>query len=125
MSALKETKDNQNPLPGDVDGLLHDFFKSETPQSWPALNLSSRSRAPAIRPVPRNGLLSRSRTVLAASVLLLLTGPLFLSDRFSGYRPLNADSQTGQTEATGRKGQEPKYRSPKGGTRLDRTREKI
>jgi hypothetical protein len=68
------------PPEDDLDGLLRAFFKAEMPDPWPSLEA----------PAPRNGVLPlrrpkaprftlwRSRLALAASILLLIAGALFL-----------------------------------------------
>src|SRR5262249_19607351 len=69
-------------LPGDVDGLLRDFFRAQMPEMWPDLK-------PAARPASRRAgsSLIRSRGVLAASVLLLLTGFWWVSGMHSDAVP--------------------------------------
>jgi len=68
----------------DVDGALTAFFKSELPNPWPALQLPeaemSATPLPFRRPA-RSPL--RSRLALAASILLMLLGSLFLASKIS------------------------------------------
>jgi len=60
--------------PGDLDTLLRTYFQRQLPQPWPDLQPpASPTRRPAARP------LTRSRLALAACVLALLTGQLWLS----------------------------------------------
>jgi len=67
-----------------VDAALSDFFKSEVPNPWPALQLpeaeKSASPLPFRRPVRS---LLRSRLALAATILLMLLGSLFLASNFA------------------------------------------
>jgi hypothetical protein len=79
----------------ELDALLRAFFQAEMPRPWPALDVPDRSR----RVSHRNGTTSvldrvtlrtapsraplHGRLALAASVILLLAGTLFLSGKFS------------------------------------------
>src|SRR5437773_4220640 len=69
------------PPEDDLDGLLRAYFRAEMPDPWPSFEA----------PAPRNGVLPfrrpqqprrfnlwRSRLALAASILLLIAGALFL-----------------------------------------------
>jgi hypothetical protein len=68
----------------DLDRLLHNFFRAEMPEPWPAWsppqakperpNVAARLRGPALR----------RRLVLAASVAVLLVGYLMLARAFPG-----------------------------------------
>lgn len=67
--------------PGDIDGLLRAFFRSQMPQSWPPPPRVPVAPARSLpRPTTRNSLI-RSRWALAASVALLLLGSLLLPNR--------------------------------------------
>lgn len=69
--------------PGDLDGLLSEFFRSELPRQWTAPELPDEQPTlplPARQPVRRPAW--RSRFALAASVALLLGGVALLSGRF-------------------------------------------
>jgi hypothetical protein len=80
------------PPEDDLDGLLRAYFQAEMPDPWPSFEA----------PAPRNGVLPfrrpqhtrrfnlwRSRLALAASILLLIAGALFL---FGGSRMNDATS---------------------------------
>jgi len=84
--------------PGDeLDNLLRAYFQAEMPNPWPALEIGAATGSPgaeepallsllpaesSTEPVARahflGGALVRSRLALAASVALLVSGPLFL-----------------------------------------------
>jgi hypothetical protein len=68
----------------DVDRALSDFFKSEMPNPWPALKLPEAEKSASPLPFrrPARSLL-RSRLALAASILLMLLGSLFVASKFS------------------------------------------
>jgi hypothetical protein len=70
------------PRPEDLDGLLRAFFRAEQPKPWPSWQPPLEAGGRPIR-VGR-GTLSRSRWVLAASMLCLVSGSLWLSGRFTG-----------------------------------------
>jgi hypothetical protein len=87
------------PPDDDLDGLLRDFFNAEMPNPWPAWQT----------PAPRNefGSLRRSRasrlslwrsrlTLVAAAILLLMGGTLFLIGS-----PVSKDSATPPPPAHG------------------------
>jgi hypothetical protein len=62
----------QERLPEDLDGLLHDYFQAVRPKKWPA--------PPIPQPEVRPGFFQiRSRFTLAASVIILLAGSFWLS----------------------------------------------
>jgi hypothetical protein len=66
-----------SPLSTDeVDGVLHAFFKAQTPSPWPA--------PPAVAKMAKGRPMMRSRLALAASVALLALGLSFLSGAFHG-----------------------------------------
>jgi len=75
----------------DLDLMLRDFFQAEMPNPWPAFE-----GPPATLPLPVRGRSAgrsvgrsvwRSRLALAASVALLLAGPLLLSGRLADPGP--------------------------------------
>ena len=69
--------------PGDLDGLLSEFFRSELPRQWTAPELPDEQPTlplPRRQPVRRSAW--RSRFALAASVALLLGGAALLSGKF-------------------------------------------
>jgi hypothetical protein len=78
--------------PDDLDGLLRMFFRREMPDPWPAPRLPAEPAAPPPPPARRWRPLTASRWTLAASVLLVLCGYLFLSGRFNGYSPFSDTS---------------------------------
>lgn len=87
MSTIKLHQEDE------LDGLLHDFFKSEMPKSFPALNLPEQPLRKAHQP---RGFFS-SRFALAASILLLMLGSLFLSGAFKGLQPTAPGTETNGT----------------------------
>lgn len=67
--------------PEDLDGLLRAYFRAETPDPWPAWQ-----RPREVTPLPsRNSTrtLARGRWALAASLVGLVMGTLYLSGRFA------------------------------------------
>jgi hypothetical protein len=86
--------------PDDVDGLLRVFFRAQVPKPWPVLKPpATKSRQEGVA-APRGLSLLRSRIALAASLLILLFGQLFISGMFSDYAHSTADGDRGKTEAT-------------------------
>jgi hypothetical protein len=83
---------NQPVQPADLDGLLSAYFKAEMPEPWPELKLPPPATAHS--GAPRRPSLVRSRLVLAASLLLLATGPLYLSGMFANYRSSTSEQGT-------------------------------
>jgi hypothetical protein len=80
--------DTAQPPEDALDGVLRAYFRAQMPRPWPALVLPQSSPTP-LRPPSREGRpgggrwpLFRSRLALAASVALLILGPLFLSGKF-------------------------------------------
>jgi hypothetical protein len=69
----------------ELDGLLRAFFQAELPHPWPSPEQPALRNAilPMRSPVRRFPML-RSRLALAASVALLVAGPLALSAYFTG-----------------------------------------
>ena len=94
--------------PTDLDGLIHGFFRAQMPEPWPVL------KPPATPPVPpasrllRRRSLFRSRLALAASLLILLIGQVFVAGMFPSYSRFASISDRGKTEATHRKVRIPK-----------------
>ena len=83
--------------PEELDTLLHSYFASQMPQSWPQFNRTlefpgSLSSAPARRR-------ASGRYVLAASLLLLLAGQSLLSGLFAGFSAPRRDREKGWMEA--------------------------
>jgi hypothetical protein len=71
--------------PGDnLDNLLRAYFQAEMPNPWPSLEAPPRRlRVASPRPAAKSGgSLLRSRLALAASIALLVSGPLFLAGSF-------------------------------------------
>jgi hypothetical protein len=78
--------DSGRPPEDDLDGLLRAYFQAEMPDPWPSFEAPAPRNGvlPLRRPQqPRRFNLWRSRLALAASILLLIAGALFL---FSGSR---------------------------------------
>jgi hypothetical protein len=95
---------------GDLDGLLKAFFHSQVPDPWPAWQPGEKTPVLArkIRWAGGGRTLRIGRSVLAASVLLLLIGQLALTRLAPGpgsWQP--ADSGDGAVEATHRPGDAP------------------
>jgi len=87
---------------GDLDAVLKSYFQSELPPAWPELN-------PAIQDSPLDERMSRrsrspirSRSILAASIVMLLLGQLWLSGAFSSLSLTRFDRDPGRIEATKR-----------------------
>lgn len=86
---------DQPPLPphlagrgtADIDGWLKAFFRKEMPHPWPSLKPPAKAGQAAARRRP----LFRSRMALAASVMVLLLGYLWVAARFPGSDALIAD----------------------------------
>lgn len=79
MNAIRPTQQHDDRL----DQLLSDFFKSEMPRSLPVPTLPEEP----VRTLRfRRSSFFSSRAALAASVLLLLLGSLFLSGAFKGMK---------------------------------------
>jgi hypothetical protein len=69
--------DARNP-DDDLDGLLRDYFRAETPNPWPVFRFAAVRQA-VLPSRPRRFPLTRSHLALAASVALILLGSLFLA----------------------------------------------
>jgi hypothetical protein len=107
----------QRPLAGpreldhsltDLDGLIHGFFRAQMPDPWPALKPPAMSSIPTENNLFRRRSLFRSRLVLAASLLMLLLGQVFVSGLFPSYNHFAAVGDRGKIEATHRKLHSPK-----------------
>jgi hypothetical protein len=85
MKPLQPASFDQGPggdAPDGLDRLLARFFRATMPDPWPVWKAPSRDPLPVGR-VSSRRLLSRSRTALAASLLLLLGGLILLGGRFT------------------------------------------
>jgi hypothetical protein len=89
-----DNPDNQR-RPEDLDGLLRAYFRAELPQPWP--HLQRPLEAPALPVVAWRRTLVRSRWALAAALLGLVTGSLYLSGRF--VEPLAGEPAGGKDAA--------------------------
>jgi hypothetical protein len=74
----------------DLDNLLRAFFQAEMPTPWPPA--PETTAKPIVLPARKGGSrglspLVRSRLALAASVALLISGPLFLAHRHADAPP--------------------------------------
>jgi hypothetical protein len=95
----------RSPDGSDLDGLLKRFFHAQMPDPWPDWQRSVQAPAsgPKVRSAAGGRTLRAGRSVLAASVLLLLVGQLALTRLApdAGYwRP--TDGSDGPAEATRR-----------------------
>jgi hypothetical protein len=89
-------------LPDDFDRLLRAFFDAERPAPWPVLKPPAERPSPLARPTTRRRTLLGSRVALAASLLILLAGPFYLSSRFAELTPAAVDADSGTTTAQAR-----------------------
>ncbi len=113
MTLLKEavTASGDN-----LDNLLRAFFQAEMPHAWPAVEVPSRpvllaADPPEEQPTrPAAGSLGKSRLALAASIALLISGPLFLGTALRETEPGNPVPQ-GSGTAQKEKLHPPRYRS--------------
>jgi hypothetical protein len=85
---------NTTPLPPDAspaelraDREFRAFFRTQLPDPFPPLVLPTDSAEP-VRPPPRRSLLSRSRTVLAVCVSLLLAALVTMLNHAPSDRPV-------------------------------------
>jgi hypothetical protein len=70
------------PPEDEIDGLLRAYFQAEMPDPWPSFEAPApRHVLPLRRPQAPRFTLWRSRLALAASILLLIAGALFLFGR--------------------------------------------
>jgi hypothetical protein len=92
--------------PDDVDNVLKRYFEREMPSVWPDAPAVANSAALDARPIslPRA---RQSRWVLAASILLLFVGQIWLSGLFSGLAVDRSDREPGRMEATKRNSRTP------------------
>jgi hypothetical protein len=67
---------------GDVEALLHDFFRSEVPVPWPAPPVVAQEPAQVIKPFRRPRFGRYARLAMAAAVATLLIGYLTLAAFF-------------------------------------------
>ena len=94
MSFLKQTPaDPRNPdrRGDDLDRLLRVFFRSEMPEPWPVLEPPAEQSFRSLPLAPRRRPLLRSRFALAASLLFLLFGALYLSGKFANFALVPTD----------------------------------
>lgn len=89
MTLLKEPAARSGD---NLDNLLRAFFQAELPHAWPVMEVPSL----AVRPAPERdepssrpsqGSLVRSRLALAASIALLVSGPLCLTSALRETEP--------------------------------------
>jgi hypothetical protein len=87
---------SHTPPPGDeLDGLLRAYFQAELPDPFPSLEAPApRAVSLSPRPAPSRWNLFRSRLALAASVALLIAGPLFIPA--GAERPRDPSALDGQ-----------------------------
>jgi hypothetical protein len=106
MNMLQQNRlQSQSPIPSEdaLDQLLCSFFQQQLPASWPAFKPPADPAAVGSRS-PHRYLLSRSRFVLAASVVFLFVGQLGVSSFFSNQTaPVNGRGFS-RNEATNRTG---------------------
>jgi hypothetical protein len=87
------------PPADDVDGLLREFFRSQLPNTWPALKPPAEAVVRPLTPPISRWSGFRSRFALAASIGLLLVGQWFLAHRLPTATPLPPGA-TGGPEAS-------------------------
>jgi hypothetical protein len=84
----------------ELDGLLRAFYQAELPHPWPSPEVPAlRNDVLPLRSPLRRFPMLRSRLALAASVALLVAGPLALSAYFTGGKSAGPD--TGGMNGTG------------------------
>ena len=69
---------------GNIDALLHAYFRAEMPDPWPVLNPPAEEPRNLVFP-SKGWSLIRSRLVLAACVAVLLVGSWFLAKSLPSY----------------------------------------
>jgi hypothetical protein len=77
----------ERPTDGDLDGLLHKFFRAQMPDPWPAWQSPERSPTAQRRSAAGGRTLRVGRAVLAASLLVLLIGQLAFTRLAPEARP--------------------------------------
>jgi len=87
-------------LPGEVHGLLCAFFRAEMPEPWPEMKSPAGQPPGQSNPPHSRSSLTRSRGVLAASVLLLFTGYWCVSGMHSDAVPNLVNGDSGNNIAT-------------------------
>jgi hypothetical protein len=100
-----------------LDHLLRAFFQAEMPDPWPGMEVPSRpvvvvaADAPEETPSRSSGSLCRSRLALAASIALLVSGPLFLAGALRETTPSSPISSSVGDSAHRESLHAPRYRS--------------
>lgn len=90
------------PPEDDLDGLLRSFYHAEMPAPWPSFTApAARDGVPPRAQTVYRFALWRSRLALAASILLLIAGTLFLfggsdTNRDAGSPSLNGTIPAGE-----------------------------
>src|SRR5437868_5960906 len=79
LKVFPQGPNGRKGLPGDVDGLLRYFLRSEMPEPWPDWKPPVEPMSPQKKNPARWLGLSRSHLALAASLLLMLVGSWSLS----------------------------------------------
>src|SRR4051794_23158534 len=100
------TVPNAGRLPeDDLDGLLRAYFQAEMPDPWPSFEAPApRNGFVPRRPQPRRLSLWHSRLALAASILLLIAGALFL---LGGSTPNDVAAPANRVKGTPARGDRP------------------
>jgi hypothetical protein len=95
----------------DLDGLLGAYFQAQMPQTWPEAKSATELSSAAWGRSPRSRILVGSRILLAASLMFLLLGQVFLSGKFTALPPVRSERDSGKIEATKRMGEMPPKRA--------------
>ncbi len=84
MVAPPSHRNDSSPEEGEIDRLLHTFYRAEMPDPWPSCEalVETPTVLPFPAPLGRRPLFTRSRLALAASVALLMGGLGLLSSKF-------------------------------------------
>jgi len=104
MSLLSSSaSESSDPVrqPDDIDSVLKRYFEREMPRVWPEVPAVANSPAVIAKPLSLRRA-RQGRWVLAASVLLLFIGQVWLSGLFSGLSVDRSDREPGRIEATKR-----------------------